>query len=68
MLFNLSNIDLTLLKSQKNELVDIIYSNPESNLWGVVGLLDSITDQMEDVYVSKVTPTQVVKINSNPYN
>jgi hypothetical protein len=48
MLFDLSNIDLALLKSQKDELVEMIYSDPDNNLWGIVELLDAITDQMED--------------------
>ena len=48
MLFDLSKIDLTLLKSQKNELVEMIYPDPDHNLWGIVELLDAITDQMED--------------------
>lgn len=48
MLFDLSNIDLTLLKSQKDELVNMIHLYPKSNLWGIVELLDAITDQIED--------------------
>ena len=47
-LFDLSEIDLTLLKSQKDELVEMIWSDPDHNLWGVVELLDALTDQMED--------------------
>ena len=47
MLFDLSNIDLTLLNLQKNELVDYIYNEPDSILWGIVELLDALTDQME---------------------
>ena len=37
-LFDLSEIDLTLLKSQKDELVEMIWSDPDHNLWGVVEL------------------------------
>ena len=51
MLFDLSNIDLTLLKSQKDELVHMVFLYPDSNLWGIVELLDAITDQMEDANV-----------------
>ena len=47
MLFDLSNIDLTLLNLQKNELVDYIYNEPENILWGIVELLDALTDQMD---------------------
>ena len=47
MLFDLSNIDLTLLNLQKNELVDYIYNEPDNILWGIVELLDAVTDQME---------------------
>jgi hypothetical protein len=47
MLFDLSNIDLTLLNLQKNELVDYIYNEPDNILWGIVELLDALTDQME---------------------
>jgi hypothetical protein len=47
MIFDLSNIDLTLLNLQKNELIDYIYNEPDNILWGIVELLDALTDQME---------------------
>ena len=47
-MLDLSNIDLSLLHEQKNALVESIWNDPENILWGLVGLLDSITDQMED--------------------
>jgi hypothetical protein len=47
MLFDLSNIDLTLLNLQKNELIDYIYNEPDNILWGIVELLDALTDQLE---------------------
>jgi hypothetical protein len=46
-MFDLSNIDLSLLHEQKNVLVESIYNDPENILWGIVELLDAITDQME---------------------
>jgi hypothetical protein len=47
-LYDLEGIDLALLHQQKQLLVEMIWDAPDSELWGVVSLLDSITDQMED--------------------
>jgi hypothetical protein len=47
-LYDLEGIDLALLHQQKQLLVELLWDTPDSELWGVVALLDSITDQMED--------------------
>ena len=52
MLFDLSTIDLELLKDQKQALINVIYSLHEDDedkekLDGVLSLLDCIQDKME---------------------
>jgi hypothetical protein len=42
------NIDYELLLKQKEELVTLIFNNPESILWGVVGILDALTDEQDN--------------------
>ena len=42
------NIDYELLVKQKEELVTLIFESPESNLWGVVAILDALTDELEN--------------------
>jgi hypothetical protein len=38
------NIDYELLTKQKEALVTLIFDNPDSILWGVVAILDALTD------------------------
>ena len=42
------NIDYELLIKQKEELIAFIWDKPESNLWGLIGILDSLTDGLEN--------------------
>ena len=41
------NIDYKLLNEQKEELVALIFDKPDSILWGVVAILDALTDEGE---------------------
>ena len=41
------NIDYELLTKQKDELVKVIFDDANSILWGVVGILDALTDELE---------------------
>jgi hypothetical protein len=46
--YDLTNIDLPLLKEQIIMLSEMIADQPSSNeLWGVVGLLEDMTDHIE---------------------
>lgn len=40
-------IDLSLLKTQKQELLELIWEKDNSNLWGIIYLLDHIQDELE---------------------
>ena len=40
-------IDWVLLKKQKQELVEMIWDEQESILWGIVHLIDDIQDWIE---------------------
>lgn len=43
----LSNIDYELLKEQRAQLIDLIWEKPDSDLWGIVDLLDMMIDKYE---------------------
>jgi len=42
------NIDYELLVEQKSALVNLIFNDPDSILWGVVAILDGLTDEAEN--------------------
>ena len=39
------NIDLALLTSQREELVKLIWQDKDTDLWGLVGLLDALIEE-----------------------
>ena len=41
------NIDLVMLTSQREELVRLIWQNKDTDLWGLVGLLDALIEEGE---------------------
>lgn len=41
-------IDIDILNRQKQELVNLIWEDKDSILWGVVYMLDDICDAIED--------------------
>lgn len=43
------NVDIDMLKKQKDELLHVIWNIEEDNttLWGLVSLLDEIQDQID---------------------
>jgi len=41
------NVDMDQLHQQKKELVELIWKNKDSNLWGLVHLIDAIEDAHE---------------------
>ena len=41
-------IDIDILNRQKQELVNLIWEDKDSILWGVVYMLDDICDVIED--------------------
>lgn len=43
----IDNIDLPLLKQQKQALLQLIWDEPDNILWGVVHLLDAVEDELE---------------------
>jgi hypothetical protein len=47
----LINLDLTLLKQQKQMLVEMLWEDTEHELWGLVNLLDALQDLREEIKV-----------------
>ena len=41
------NIDLVMLTSQREELVRLIWQDKDTDLWGLVGLLDALIEEGE---------------------
>lgn len=41
-------IDIDILNRQKQELVNLIWEDKDSILWGIVYMLDDICDEIED--------------------
>ena len=41
-------IDIDILNRQKQELVNLIWEDKDSILWGIVYMLDDICDSIED--------------------
>ena len=41
-------VDMKLLHKQKKELVKLIWNKQNSNLWGLVHLIDDIEDRMNE--------------------
>jgi hypothetical protein len=41
------SIDYTMLKMQREELVKLIWQDKDTDLWGLVGLLDALIEEGE---------------------
>lgn len=44
----IDNVDLGLLNTQRLALVDMLYGNSDSELWGLVEMLDDVIDRYGD--------------------
>lgn len=44
---SLDQIDVALLKEQKNALVDLIWDDEDNILWGIVNMLNDIHDALD---------------------
>jgi hypothetical protein len=56
------NIDFDMLRSQRDELEKLIFQDIDSNLWGLVGLLDALIDDYDsDTRIVRVAITEVGK-------
>ena len=54
------NVDWGLLKKQKQELLKLIWDEPEHIVWGIVHLIDDIQDWIE--------PEESYRLSSCPDN
>jgi hypothetical protein len=50
---NVTNIDYSLLAKQREALLNTIWEDDESPLWGVVHLLDSLIDAEDAIKVNR---------------
>ena len=46
----LDNIDYDLLNKQRLDLISLIWDMPDSDLWGIVDMLDMMIDKHERNY------------------
>lgn len=45
----MDGIDYSLLAKQKQELLELIWDMPDSDLWGLVNLLDDMLDKHDNL-------------------
>ena len=50
---NVTNIDYELLAGQRETLLNTIWEDEQSPLWGVVNLLDALIDAEDDIKVNR---------------
>ena len=50
---NVTNIDYELLAEQRETLLNAIWEDEQSPLWGVVNLLDALIDAEDDIKVNR---------------
>ncbi len=50
---NVTNIDYELLAEQRETLLNTIWEDEQSPLWGVVNLLDALIDAEDDIKVNR---------------
>jgi len=50
---NVTNIDYSLLAEQRETLLNTIWEDDESPLWGVVHLLDALIDAEDAIKVNR---------------
>jgi len=60
------SIDYTMLKMQREELVKLIWQDKDTDLWGLVDLLDALIEAQELVgSLIERYDSRIVRIDSN---